>query len=456
VPELILERECQRDPAAEPRSTFNARVELRRNVVALADQAAISGARFMATVLVGRFCGKESLGVYTLGMTFLLLAMGVLDALIATPYTVYGARLQGRRLATYTGSALMLAMLYAALCMAAFALAGTIFWAAGGLGDLGYTLWAVAILVPSLFLVEFVRRVAFTRLEVWFALWVDGTACFLQFGSLAALAISGWLTAPRAVVVWALAFGAVGIVGAILRRRWHSFELRDVPDMARQSWDFGRWAFASQLTLAVRSSAIPWLLALLLGAASTGAFAAFTTLILLANPLLLGIGNSMIPRAAAACGQGNRRDVRKIVAHATLLCTSATVLLGALLMLGSNQILTLFYGNQYTVESAVMALLVVGLLAEATGIPSSDGLWALERPRTNFQCSILGLAVTAVTAAALIVPLGLLGAAWAFCLGRIATAAAQCTAFWRATGEAGPVSAQTASEAIGGPERAPA
>ena len=52
---------------------------LRSNVgqgfIALADQVLVSGGRFAASVLVGRLCGKEPLGFYTLGFTVLLIML---------------------------------------------------------------------------------------------------------------------------------------------------------------------------------------------------------------------------------------------------------------------------------------------------------------------------------------------------------------------------------------------
>ena len=50
------------------------------------DQAVVSGASFLATILVGRWCGPGELGVYSLGFTLLVSWGCVQESLIALPY----------------------------------------------------------------------------------------------------------------------------------------------------------------------------------------------------------------------------------------------------------------------------------------------------------------------------------------------------------------------------------
>src|SRR4051794_27056330 len=74
--------------------------------VALADQAIVSGASFVTTLVVGRVGGAEELGVYSLGFTLLVLALSFQDALVSSPYTVYSYRLESEDRARFAGSAL--------------------------------------------------------------------------------------------------------------------------------------------------------------------------------------------------------------------------------------------------------------------------------------------------------------------------------------------------------------
>src|SRR5437764_1423163 len=76
-------------------------------VLAMVDQGVVSAARFGTNVVIGRVCGKEELGLYALGFSVLLLVVCAQEALVTTPYTVFGNRLAGTRRAARAGSALL-------------------------------------------------------------------------------------------------------------------------------------------------------------------------------------------------------------------------------------------------------------------------------------------------------------------------------------------------------------
>src|SRR5207302_10185209 len=83
------------------------RLATRREVLAVLDQAVVSGASFLTTILIGRAAGPEQLGLYVLGFTWAVLIVSVQESLIAAPYTVFGNRLQGACRAAYAGSVLV-------------------------------------------------------------------------------------------------------------------------------------------------------------------------------------------------------------------------------------------------------------------------------------------------------------------------------------------------------------
>src|SRR5438105_2895107 len=54
-----------------------------KGVLAVADQAVVSGTSFLTTVLIGRWCGPGELGIYSLGVTLLVSWVCVQESLIA-------------------------------------------------------------------------------------------------------------------------------------------------------------------------------------------------------------------------------------------------------------------------------------------------------------------------------------------------------------------------------------
>src|SRR5258708_28119098 len=63
-------------------------------MIALADQAVVSGTSFLTTVLIGRFTYPSQLGIYVLAMSLLIAAMNFQHSLIPLPYTISRNRAQ--------------------------------------------------------------------------------------------------------------------------------------------------------------------------------------------------------------------------------------------------------------------------------------------------------------------------------------------------------------------------
>jgi len=418
--------------ARRSRETFGATA--RKGTVALVDQAVVSGTRFFTTVVVGRMCGPDELGIYSLGFTIVVLIGCVQESLIAVPYTIYGNRLQGARRAEYAGAAVAQYALLSALAVACLAVAGGVLSTALGPGRLTPVIWVLAGMIPFMLLWEFGRRLAFAHLDVVKALALDLALAAIQIGGLVWLAAGAKLSAVTAHTMVGLACAVVGIVWFALARKSLAVRWQRVPRQWRRNWLLGRWVFASRMTSVLHGYSVYWLLALTLGAAGTGEYAACMTIILLANPFLLGISNVLGPRAARAFAEGGRREARRVVWKVALLLAFPMAVFCGLVVLFGDEVLCLLYGSRYAGHHETLAVLAVAVLIHALCIAVDHGLCVMERPDVNFKAGLLGLTVTLVLAVALVGPYGILGAAWGMLAGGIAVAAVQSTVFIRLVG----------------------
>ena len=192
----------------------------RKGVLAVADQALVSGANFATGFLMARFCTKEEFGGYVLAFSVMLFLNGLQAALITGPMMVLGAAREGddfRRYVTALGAAQLATG--AALTGIAFAAVGVMFLLPSAEGLRGAFLGMAA----ALFFVqtqEFVRRVLFTRLEPARAFVNDCVFRGMQLAAVAALFLlsrrgeGGWLSGRNvflAVACSALTGSAVGL-----------------------------------------------------------------------------------------------------------------------------------------------------------------------------------------------------------------------------------------------------
>jgi len=407
----------------------------RKGVLALADQFVVSGANFAVTVIVGRACGANELGVYALAYTFVVLILCAQESLILTPYTVYWHRLSRRDRPGYTGSVLTHYTLLAALVAGCAALCGGGMLAATGWRRIAALMLVLAAVVPVALLRDFVRRLAYAQLRVFTALALDVTVAVLQIGGLIGLAIVGVLSPGSAYVVMGVS-GAVAVAGWFLLGRPALTVRREkvLPDL-RRNWSFGRWDFAALMTLMLQLSVVPWMLALVLGTHAAGIYAACISIVSLARPVIQGVSNVLVPRAALAFAEGGRLEVRRVAAKTTRLVALAMTLFCGGVMLVGAELVSLLYGGEYADCQAIVAVLALAVLCSALGTAAYDGLRAIERPDVNFKANLLGLATTAVSCSALMVAWGVLGAAAGLLAGYALTAAVRWVVFLRQVGD---------------------
>jgi O-antigen/teichoic acid export membrane protein len=403
----------------------------RAGTLGLADQVVVSGTNFLTFVAVGRVAGAEQLGIYSLGFTIMVLISCVHESLIAAPYTVYGNRVEGEARAQLAGSVLVQHCLLTGAAMIALAVAAAAFSAGIGPPRLGIVMWTLVATMPFVLLRDFCRRFAFAHLRMAIALLLDVSVAMLQIATLLWLAVHGELSAVTAHGAVGLACVAPAVVSVALARA--SFVLRRermVRDI-RHGWSFGKWVFAAQMTGVIDGYLVHWLLAFVLDPAATGKFAACMTVVMLSNPLLIGIGNVLAPGTARAFVGGGIPEVRRVVWRVTLfLGTVMTAFVGLVVLFGGGA-LRVFFGPEYAGDELSLAVLSVAMLACALGRASDSALRAVGKPQASFLASVLSLAANLTAAAALMGSFGVLGAAWGMLAGGITGSVARGTTFGR-------------------------
>ena len=422
-------------PTADSRPSTPARRSASDPVLALADQAWVSGTRFVTTVAVGRVAGPGELGVYALAMAALILAGCAQESLVTKPYTILRDGRPGRE-RVYAGSVLAHFGAGVGGVAAAFLFAAGV--AAAAWGDRPAVVLAVlAGVAPLSLLWEFARRMSFAHLRLGVALAVDAGLGTLQLGGLAALAAAGRLTAVTALLVVGASSAVVGLTWLALNRRRFRVRASAVGADWRRNWRFGRWICAAQVCGSANGSLPHWVLAAVAGVAATGRFAAAQNVVLLCNPLILAVANLLVPRTAEARRTGGPAAVRRLVLRAAAVLVASAASFWAVLLVAAGPLLGLLYGGEFA--DAVPAILVLGVAPVAWSLSTAfeAGLSAVDRPDLGFRAMLFGLVATAATAAALAGPFGPAGAAAAVTLGSGVSAASLAVSFLRLTGGAG-------------------
>lgn len=391
-----------------------------RSVLALVDQAVVSGTMFVTSVVIGRNCYREDLGIYALALNLIYFVRGVQEQVISAPYMVYSQRRDADDLARYTGSTLSHQLLLCViLSVVLLSRALGLNWGVGPVGRPGLA-WVLAIVTPLVLLREYMRQLAFARFEVRTAVLLDVTACVVQMLGLIVLVNTSHVTIRAVFGVMGLASLMACIVYICLRRPVVHVNRRAIWSDWWFNWSFGKWALASQLTANTTPFVLPWMVALSHGDAATGTMAACCTLVGLAGMFVSGMSNFNAPRIAQAYARGGVRDLMRQTRWSTGVFAVCLGSFAVATLFGGEAMIQLVYGSKFSGVSVPMAVLAFGIFANSVGIPAGNALWAMERPRANFVADLSNLIVTFVMAGLLICEHGVVGATVAMLMGYLA------------------------------------
>jgi O-antigen/teichoic acid export membrane protein len=405
------------------------RVIFGTHFLALADQAVVSGASLLSTVLVGRFTVPSELGIYTIALSVLGSLLAAQDALVLLPYTIQRHR-PSRTPAEHAGILLLHSGLLAAVATAALALAAVAALALRADPTVVWLILALVLTVPAAMQREFGRGYAFAHLHVANALTLDAAAAALQLGVLGWM---GWTGRMSAIGACAALGGACALTSLFwLHHARSNFVIRvdQVRQATRESWGLAKWLCAGQVTVTTQGYASYWLLPLLVGMAETGVFAACTSIASLANPLLTAFRNTLTPRAVLAFKEGGGANLcRQAIRDAFVLGGGMSLFCVAILLGGDMLMQVVYQEPEYGGQGHVVTVLAVAMMSTAVGAPASNALASMERPQAIVLAASVGTIVTLAGIWILSVEWGLLGAAYGFLAGNVAGAVARWAAF---------------------------
>lgn len=380
-------------------------------VLALADQALISAMSFGIVLLLGNWADLQQVGVYVICSSIILLFFAAQEALVTRPYTI-----QHRSMAAQAGSyafgALALAACVAVGAALLIGITAVVLSVLRIGGDVVPLVWTLAWVTPISVMREFARRFAFAHLKMHSALLLDLIVIGCTALGLIGIASLQILSAANVLSVIGISCSVGVLVWIWFSRGSFDFTSRKIGANLSHSWSLGKWLFSSKIALQVQGYSTHWLSMAVAGPLATGIFAACSSMVAFANPIVFGFINFMGPKSAQAFSVDGNRGVRSqaLLDTAVMVITMA-VFCALLVQFGDAAMRSLFpaaagYGD-------VLIVLGFAAMAGAMGVPATTALSSAGQTRA--------VAAATVTAAVLNVGLvwwfllswGLLGAALA-------------------------------------------
>lgn len=330
----------------------------RQGYLAAIDQAVISLANFVATIILARNVDPTQLGVYGVGFVTLRLVRAVQDGVIIQPMNVFGAGMTQEEFKRYATSTSLFQVALAVLSAAAVAACGWALIVMGNdtAGPTLYVLW-----LPFLWwqFQEYLRRMLYTRGRVLSAVINSVISNGVRLALMIYLANQGRLSGISGLE--AIAWGAFAALLPSLwfTRNYWSRQVANLRDTWQRNWNFGRWLLGSGLANWAAVEFYPILTAGLISFAAAGAYRALQNLVAPIHLLLRAIDTFLTPRAANLYEKHGPQALTHTLRSIYLAIGFPVLGILLIALIFPEQLLGLIYGDAYLEYSNGVSLMVL-------------------------------------------------------------------------------------------------
>jgi O-antigen/teichoic acid export membrane protein len=382
----------------------------------MADQALAVGGMFLANVALARSQSREEYGNFVLSCSVLVFLLGLHNAALLEPFTVFGAGRYRQRFSEYFR---LIAWSNAALGMLLAApLLGFFFafrWLAPG--RLPPMLLGLGLAVGCLFSGALLRRVFYLErrpqlaaaASLIFVLTVAaGLGLGQKLGRLDGLAVFLVLAAGWIAAIVSLA-STLPWIGRGERKPATSF-LAAEPGYWRKHWNYSRWVLATAFVFQLATQGYYWLVAGLLSVEEVARLKAIALVVAPAEQIFIALNYLVLPALCARHAAGNLSGLRLAWRWYAISITAATFVFFLLICAIGRPLTHLLYGGRYDDAAPLLPWLVLLPVIMGVGHTMNAALKAAERPRLVFWAYVCSGAVTFAAGVPLVARFGVRGA----------------------------------------------
>jgi O-antigen/teichoic acid export membrane protein len=383
----------------------------------MADQALSVGGMFLVNLVLARTQSKEEYGMFALSYSVLVFLMGLHNAAILEPFTIYGSGRYASRLTEYfqlmfwSNAALggVATTLLLVLWLSLRGIAPQ--FLPRGIAGLGLTVSVLlsGTLLRRIFYLQ--RKAALAALAscVFFltvagGLWLTSRAQVLDGSSVFLVLAAGWLAAGLSLAD-KLPFG----------KTRQSFLAGD-PDYWREHWKYARWVLLTAFVFQLTTQGYYWLVAAFLSTGDVAELKAITLVVAPADQIFIALNYLVLPRLCAHYAAERFESLLSAWKWYAIAITAATLLFSLFIRAFGNTLTHLLYGGRYDDAAPLLNLVVLVPVVMGVGHTMNAALKAAESPRLVFWAYVASGAVTFLAGAPLVARFGVRGAVYGMLL----------------------------------------
>ncbi len=372
--------------------------------VAVADQALVSGANFLASVLLARWLAPAEYGLYALMLSLVYAFASVQQALVIQPMRVFGATVYKERQRDYYGN-LILGSASLGLAVALMFGAGGLGWLWLGGGETARALAAAGVAVLGVMLFWLGRDANYVATGPKSAAACDAFYVAILLSGLWALRVSERISITAVLVlIGGCSLAAAALLLGRLRPRFSRTGGAQFGEQWRRHWGFGKWELTSTAIGSLNLVGVYGASGFLLGMKEAGALRALLNLMLPAQQFVTAINRLAVPRLSEVFAGRGARAARLAVWKLSAGLAALSLLAWVFTVVFRHEIFRFLYGEAYQGYAdylpplilAMVALLVAGMFEAGLRAVRAPGAIAFRHTVTTVICIGASFAGTAL------------------------------------------------------------
>ncbi len=414
---------------------------------ALSGQAVLSITRFFSKMVVGgKFSSEDALGLgsstelgyYDAAFGVLMLVVGVHEAFVTTPLTFFNHKTKTTDDRKFAGKMLVLSAIFSVLAFGCLVAVSS--YRYSNMTDhagLTVAMLALSVLVPFQLIREFARRWLLANIQVKQSALIEFLFAALFIACLCVMVFTNSVSAASVFGVTAVA-NVVCLAGWwIIYRRSFTMGFGGVGVQSVKNFSYGKWIACENICSVLMVYFSQWFLLAKLGADGAGVYSACMTIVLLANPFMLGVSSLFAPRAAQEFNTNGWPGLLKLLLGYGVFVSAVLVGFSTVLYFYGDLLTTLIFGSEYqdyflanfAGENITTFLMSMAMPCFGFSFLLTCCLLAADVPIYSFYAAVVGLVATILVNLSYTEPT-INTAAISFVVGAVATMLSRALFVW--------------------------
>lgn len=382
---------------------------------------------------------SAELGYYEATFGLMMLIIGLHEALITTPMTFFNHQTKTIDDRTFAGRMLVISLVFSVLAFICFiAVSGYRYTTIGESPGLTITMLAVSVLLPFQLIREFARRWLLADIQVKQSALIEFLFAGLFVACLSFLVLTKSVSAASVFAVTAIANLICLACWWMIYRRSFNVGLNSMKEQATKNFGYGKWIACENICSVTMFYFSQWFLLAKLGAVGTGVYTACATIVLLANPFMLGVASLFAPRSAQEFNRHGWPGLLKMLFGYCLFVGSVLIGFSTVLYFYGDPLTNLFFGSQQYQDyfqqnfdgiNSTTFLMSIAMPCFGISFLLACCLLAADVPVYSFYAALVGLIATVVVNFSFAEPT-INTAAISFVVGAVATTLSRAVLVW--------------------------